>query len=422
MPGIDDVRDHRDDASLGDLFLDTLRFYRQFGRLLVPLALVLAVAAGVAVALRPAYGVTALLKTPEMTLEQWRKLQPMLSDQQLVAASLAATKLPDGLRERLQRQFTQPRYWETRVNYRSAVERNDIRQQVNIDPKTVGALGLEVSLIVPSEAAASQQLQAIAEHVRQVMLWSGLRNYLDDLREQTLERRLTLQIAQIDQRFAIEQSTQRTADMQKLLEQYPKLGRDEVNTVVSVSNGGGKYLSPLAQIVALQATIADTRADLRQGQRELEQLDWKQRFLDRVGSGTRTLYLGTALDALLQASQHALFDTDANDSPARRGVAHEIQLNLSQQRWHARQVRYEAMPALSVAPIPTRRPLLVATAVFAGTLLAMSLMLALYVTTRRLGKPDIPWSVHRDPLFAWWPAKLRQALLGPPDAFPPERK
>lgn len=417
MPGRDDVRDRGDDASLGDLLLELLRFYRQFGRLLIPVAALLALAAGVLVALRPVYSVSALLDVPQLTLEQWRRLQPMLSDRQLVADSVAAIALPADLRERVQRQFQQPRYWETRVQYRSAVERDDIRQQVNIDPKTVGALGLEVAINARDDAAATQQLQAIAQHVRQVMLWGGLRDALDGMRQQTVEKRPELQIAQIQQQFAIQQSTQQAADMQALLERYPELRRSEVNTVVSVGDGGGKYLSPLAQIVALQATITETRANLRQGQRELEQLDWKQRFLACADKRASTLHSGKALQDWLQACHAAVFAAGAQADSVREQIAREIELTLAQQRGRAQQVRYRALPALSATPVPARRPVLVAVAVFVAALLMMSLGLGLYVAARRLRDPSA-WSPQRDPLFAWLPAGLRRRLL-PDDASPP---
>ncbi|MCI2261523.1 hypothetical protein [Xanthomonas indica] len=414
MPGIDDVRNHGDDASLGDLLLGLLRFYRQFGRLLIPVAVLLALAAGVLVALFPLYRVGALLDTPRMTLEEWRRLQPMLSDRQLVADSVAAAGLPPALRERVQRRFLQPLYWQTRVQYRSAVERDDIRQQVNIDPKTVGALGLEVMLDARDETSATQQLQVIARHVRQVVLWGGLRDALEAMRQQTLEKRPELQIAQIQQQFAIEQNTQKITEMQALLERYPELRRSEVNTVVSVDDGGGKYLSPLAQIVALQATITETRADLRQGQRELEQLDWKRRFLACADRRAGTLHSGQALASWLQACRTAVFGDAAETGSARRQVVREIDLTLAQKLGQSQQVRYRALPALSATPVPTRHPLLVAAVVFAGSLLAMSLGLGVYVAARRL-RDRSAWSAQRDPLFAWLPAALRRRLL-PEDA------
>jgi len=418
MPSVDDVRDRGGETSLGDLILGILNFFRQFGLLLIPLALLLALMAAVLVSFRPAYKVTALLDAPTMTLEEWRRLQPMLLDRKLVIASLASDKLPDEVREVLQRQFLRPNYWESRVSYRSAVERDDIRQQVNIDPKTVGALGLAVSLTARDDEAAMLQLEAIAWHVRQAMLWSGLRDYLDSLRQQTLERRPELQLAQIRQQFSIQQNMQQTEDMQKLLEEYPELRRNEINTVVSVGDGGGKYLPPLAQIVALQASITESRASLRQVQRELEQLDWRQRFLDRVDAQAPEIHSGVALDALLQAQWRELFADAATDS-VKQQVAREIELNLAKERWRVQQIRYKAMPALPTVPVPTRRPLLVAVVIFGGALLAMSLALAGYVAMRRLGKPQEQWSAQHDPLFAWLPERIRHRLLPTAPALGP---
>ncbi|WP_029218096.1 hypothetical protein [Xanthomonas cassavae] len=413
MPGIDEIPERRDEVSLGDLLLEILRFYREFGRLLIPVALLFGLLAGVLVAVRPLHALTALLETPQMTLEQWRKLQPMLADRQLVAASLAGmTDLPAEQRERLQRAFVRRTYWDTRVTYRSAVERDDIRQQVNIDVKSVGALGLEVSLYARDDAAANQQLDAIAQHVRQVVLWVGLRDYLDSLRQQALEQRPRLQIDQVQQRFAIEQMERQAADMQQLLERYPELRRNEVNTVVSVGDGGGRYLSPLAQIVALQSTIAETRTKLRQVERELERLDGKQRFLTRVDQRAQALRLGRALADWVQSCRVAVFGTGTPSSPSLSQVASEIDLALLQQRWRAQLVRYRAIPALSPAPIPSRHPVLVGLAVFLGVLVLSSMALSVYVIARRHGDRHAPWSAHDDPLFAWLPQRARRSLLG----------
>ncbi|KAB7768836.1 hypothetical protein [Xanthomonas maliensis] len=419
MPDVDEIPERRDEVSLGDLLLQLLHFYRQFGRLLIPLALLLGMLAAVVVHLRPSYTLTALLETPQMTLEQWRKLQPMLADRQLVAASLASLPaLPAEQRARLQRAFVRRTYWDTRVIYRSAIERDDIRQQVNIDPKSVGALGLEVSIYARDEATASSQLDAIAHHVRQVVLWAGLRDALDNLRQQTLEQRPQLQIEQLQQQFAIEQNNRQADDMQQLLERYPELRRSEVNTVVSVGDGGGRYLSPLAQIVALQSTIAETRTTLRRVERELEQLDGKQRFLDRVDARVGTLHQGQALADWLQANRRAVFGNGTPSGSPQAQVASEIDLALSQQRWRAQQVRYRAVPTLSPQPIPSRRPLLVGLAVFVAVLLASSLGLAIYVLARRQGHRRVPWSAHTDPLFAWLPSGVRRRLLGPADVRP----
>ncbi|AVS73410.1 hypothetical protein [Paracidovorax cattleyae] len=407
---MNDVRERSGDVSLGDLLLELLRFYRDFGLLLVPVALVAALVAG-GLALRyPLYGATALLETPQMSLDQWRRLLPMLSDRQLVAATLADASLPDGAAPRLQRPFQQPRYWSTRVGYRSTVGRDDIREQINIDPKKIGALGLEVSLNVRDEAAAAQQFAVIASHIRQVMLWGDLREYLDRLRQEVLEQRSQLQIEQIRRQFAIEQGQKQVEDMHRLLQQYPELRRSEVNTVVSVGDGGGRYLSPLAQIVALESTMSDTRSQLRKGVRELEQLQWKQRFLDRVDARLDGLASGKELARWMEQCLAGLFPADTAENTAQRQAGSEIRMNLEQSLSRAGQLRYKALPALPVAPLPSRRHSFVAAAVFAGTLLALSMALGSYVALRRAGGAPGTWSARQDPLFAWLPERLRRRL------------
>lgn len=410
MQATNDAHGHGDDLSLGDLVLKVLRFYADFGRLLIPVALLVALLAAAMAALNPVYSASALLETSQMPLDQWRRLQPMLSDRTLVAASLAEADLPPARQSLMLRAFQQPAYWKARVKHRPTVGREDVREQINIDPKKVGVLGLEVSLKARDDAHAQQQLDLIAQHIRQVMLWGDLSEYLDRLRQNVLERRLQLQIDQIKQQFSIEQNLQQVEDMQKLLLQYPELRRSEVNTVVSVGDGGGKYLSPLAQIVALQSTMAETRTAQRQLERELAQYDWLQRFVDLAGERALTLHSGSALADWLEQQQRTLFPADTDMNAVQRQVGREIQIQLAQMRYKADQLRYRAQPALSVAPVASRRPWLVAGAAFAGSLLALSVALACYVAVRRMGAAGTGWSPQRDPLFAWMPERLRRRL------------
>lgn len=410
MQATNDAHGHGDDLSLGDLVLKVLRFYADFGGLLIPVALLVALLAGAMAALNPVYSASALLETSQMPLDQWRRLQPMLSDRTLVAASLAEAGLPPAQESRMLRAFQQPAYWTARVKHRPTVGRDDVREQINIDPKKVGVLGLEVALKARDDAHAQQQLDLIAQHIRQVMLWGDLSEYLDRTRQSVLERRLQLQIDQIKHQFSIEQNLRQVDDMQKLLQQYPELRRSEVNTVVSVGDGGGKYLSPLAQIVALQSTIAETRTAQRQLERELAQYDWLQRFVDLAGERALTLHSGSALADWLEQQQRTLFPADTDMDAVQRQVGREIQIQLAQMRYKAEQLRFRAQPALSVAPVASRRPWLVAGAAFAGSLLALSVALACYVAVRRMGAAGTGWSPQRDPLFAWMPERLRRWL------------
>lgn len=416
MQKVNDLPSPGGDVSLGELILKFLRFYAEFGKLLVPVALLCSALTAGLVALYPIYRVSALLETSQMPLDQWRRLQSMLSDRTLVAASLANFGLPSSQQLSMQRAFQQPGYWSSRIKYRSTVGRDDVREQINIDPKKVGVLGLEVSLSASGDEYAAQQLEMIVQHIRQVMLWADLSEYLDSLQRETMEKKMQLQIDQIKQQFSIEQSTRQVADMQKLLQQYPELRRSEVNTVVSVGDGGGKYLSPLAQIVALQSTIAETRTAQRHVERELEQIAWRQRFIDHASQHARTLHLGSALAEWLQQSHGEIFPAASLNSDmnaAQRQVGREIQMVLAQLGYKAQQLRYKALPALSAAPIPSRRPLLVAVVVFASTLLMLSLGLVAYMTIRRMGAIDGMWSLERDPLVAWMPVTMRYRLLKP---------
>lgn len=410
-----DSRHYPGELSLGELVLGVFRFYLQYGRLLVLVALPIAIALAVFVSTRPLYSVTAVIETPALGLEEWRRAEPLLPDRQMVDASLAMSGGPaadSADAQRLRRRFLTPVFWERQVRYESALHRDDLRQTPNIDLRKSGALGLEVQLSVRDEAQAVRDLRAVAAHVREVLLWNDLQKNLQELRSFVSGQRPTVEIERIKLQYAIEQDGKRVGDMRKLLESYPELRRMDANTVVSVQDGGGKYLSPLAQIVALQATISESNAKLRDVERQEQQLDWYRRFLDGSVEATATMHSGSALADWLQARKRKVFADAAPLPPLARQVEDELSLRIEGARLRADSYRFHGVPSLSLRPKLSRRPLVVGAAAFVAIMLLLSLLLVIYRVTRQLAGPQgEAWDPWSDPLFAWIPRKIRHRLI-----------
>ena len=91
----------RDEISLADVALGALRFQRDFARLILPLAILVSIAAAALVAFRPQFEARAVLDTPKLSLDEWRRLVPILHDPPLVAGTLASIELDSAERERL---------------------------------------------------------------------------------------------------------------------------------------------------------------------------------------------------------------------------------------------------------------------------------------------------------------------------------
>lgn len=386
MTARDDAGLRDGETSIGELVARVCRFYLRFGRWLGGLALLAGIAAGAWAALHPLYRVDALLSTPGLNLDQWRQVRPLLTDRVRIAATLAGLGLHanDPAVAALGARLGSAALWDNAVQYRMTVERDDLRQQIPAEIlKNVGPLGLEITLLAPGRDQATRLLDTMAAHVRQTLLWNGLVNFLTDRAREVAAGRPGLEIKLIESQFTIDQSQQRIEDMRALRDAYPELRQMNPNTVVSVQDGGGKYLSPLAQIVALQATISETRAAMSQARRDLDRLDQYRTFLGGLPPATQQAS-GDALAGAMAARMHAVFPAGASLPPVAQQVADEIARQLDTLHSVVAATRFRAEPAVSPAPIASRRPVLVGFAAFVLVLAALSAAVAGWLAVRRL--------------------------------------
>ncbi len=378
-----------DEISLTEATLKIWTFYRGFARLLFPAALLTALAAAAWVSFRPVYAVTAILDAPQLSLNEWRTFSPLLADKALVQASLSAmTSLEDRERQTLEKNFLTPAFWESRIQYKTALRRDDIKETPNADPKKSDTLGLEISITASDEKAAAQRFEAMANHIRQTMIHHRLTNYLQEQRQTMARKRDETAIELIRQQFAVDLSEQRIADMQKLLKTYPELRRMDTTTVVSVESGGGKYLSPLAQIVALEATISEANASMRAVRRQQEEMALRGRFLAEIG--TPPPLTGKDLAAWLNERKKTLFASTDQQSQITQEVSHDLDLHLLDPLLYTDLWQFKTLPTSFRTPILLRRPVPVAVITFLAVWLLLPPVVLTFRAIRRRITPHFP--------------------------------
>lgn len=362
--------DYSDEISLHDTILKVWVYYRGFARPLLPAAFFSALAAAFWVSFNPIYSVTAILDTPQLSLNDWRTFSPLLSDKALVQTSLSSVKeLNQKETAELQRGFLRPKFWESRIKYKTALHRDDLKETPNAELKKSDTLGLQISITAQDENAAAQRFEAIANHIRQTMIWYRLTNYLLEQRQTVARQRDETAIELIRQQFAIELSNQRIAEMEKLLETYPELRRMDTTTVISVEGGGGRYLSPLAQIVALKATISEANAKMRTIRRQQEEIALRDNFLSSIG--VPPAMSGSNLTAWLKERKNNLFMSTDTQSQIMQEVSHDLDMHLSEPLLYAQLWRFKTLPTSFRTPIFRRRPVPVAVITFLGVCLLL---------------------------------------------------
>lgn len=382
-----------DEIFLGDLVLRLLRFYQRFGRLIVLLALLTGVSIASWVASRPLYSVTALLEVPGITLEEWRQTQSFLWDQRWINRSFNNTNeeiTPPNLL--LQKRTLDPEYWQNILHYRPSLNRDDIRDIPAAQFQNSGGLGLEFTLRVSNEAEASKYLSVLTQHVRETFLANSLTGLIRK-NQADLNRRPQLKLDLLKTEFEIEQNQRRIADMRSLLERYPDLRNIETSTLFSVSNGGGKYLSPLPQIVALETTVSELQAKLRMSQRELEKLAAMETLLAGIDQVIRTASSGSDIFDKLHKNRETLLSNHAQPPAMVQEAIEEINLNLAQVVSRQQAIGIKTRSAISTSPIAARNPWGVGFVAFCATFIALSILIAIHVLLRK-DRALLHWMPH----------------------------
>ncbi|MGJ4953886.1 hypothetical protein [Bradyrhizobium sp. HKCCYLS20291] len=411
-----DLRRGSDDVLLSELGRSLLRFYMDFAALLLPLALLAAIAAGLYVYAKPVYEANGLLDAPKLTLDEWRHLGPLLPDTRLINGTIerfgSADRQASGPRldpEWIRARFDSRSFWDSTVQYRSALRREDVREAPNSDPRMSTTLGIDVSTRAPSRETAAELMNAIAIHVGQALSWSILDTFLRDRKDATVSRKAELEVTLTKLDFAMTQTETRIAGMRQLIDAYPDLKTLGGNTVVTPDNGGGKYLSPAAQLVASQATLLDQRGQVETARRELELIHWYEQFFAQASAPPPAVRSGSGYADWLDGRRKAFF---ANPAGAAIQVDQEIAFAVAEARTRGSRIAFSAAPSVGLGPVATRSPVLVALGVFVAAMLLFGLFLAIYRSARQLdASASTPWLASQDPLFSWLPRRLRSALF-----------
>lgn len=380
-----DAPTRTDEASLGDLFLGILNFYIKQGGLILLIALLCTVPVVFWVANHPVYQITVLLDIPALSLDKWRQIEPLLPDKSLILNNLE--KQPAGSdeaeRQQLAHRFSNPEFWKNSVRYRSALRRDDIQEAPNVNLQKASTLGLELSIRASSDDQSNHLQQLMISQIREAMVLEGARSLIHDWQNLIIDKRPALQLQLFDKKLATQLNRVRIEDMQQLLAHYPELRQVERNTVVSVQDGGGRYLSPMAQIVALESTISEDTSLIKKTEYELERLGFYEQVISNIDRTLPSIHSGHDLAQQLKTRANQLPQSNASSllaaTEVRSDVLNQVQSLLSKPQL----LQLKASVDFPATPIISRRPLIVGAGIFILVFFGSSVLLALYQLIRR---------------------------------------
>ena len=144
--------------------------------------------------------------------------------------------------------------------------------------------------------------------------------------------------------FELQQLERRRKELTVIAGRYPAASREPQRQVISTQDGGDRYLSPVTQVIGVEAQMVETNADLAAMAREKERLQVLIDFYKQARDRIAAVKTGGQLAALTQAFDALQQQAPASD--AARDAIGTIRVELDQLRaLNADYMRFAGTPS-----------------------------------------------------------------------------
>lgn len=227
----------------------------------------------------PKFQANALLDVPGADLAEVKRIMPGYASHGSLAKFVAATdvsSLPST--ERLLQQALNPSFWDAVATPVMPISKRDMKDFGELKGGAGASLiGLELKADARDPGTATAMVQLMSEFLANGMLRERMRTWIVTGLGETRTRQKTLRADIIALQLKIESAKRRVADMESMVTRYPEVSKLD-GRLVSVSEGGDKFLPPYAQLVAAESSITESREAILQAQRRVQQLDLLANF------------------------------------------------------------------------------------------------------------------------------------------------
>jgi hypothetical protein len=150
-------------------------------------------------------------------------------------------------------EILQPQYGSTRADLRELGEQ--------AKPMENTALGMRIAVTSRDADAALRAARLVGDFVGQAVFDSQARGLVARRLEQYDSQKLAFDNDLIVHRFNITTTSEKVARLRALQREFPDAAGN-TRQVVSVAEGGSRYLTPSAQVVGLEATVTDLQQQI----------------------------------------------------------------------------------------------------------------------------------------------------------------
>lgn len=288
------------------------------------------IGAGVALGF-PRFEATGFYYTPGWSVADYKRFRSEFGSADDLSGFLESVgQTQQVVAKRLLARSRAPDFWETAVKPLYPFTRKDAKEIFETSKEKDPTAIIGLNLVVPGRTpeTAREQVVVLGSYLSETLLLTTLQNWVATNQAATNAELLKVQNEMLRTRYAIEQSKVRIADWAKLQSRYPESQRMEARQVISADAASAKFLAPIAQIVALESSVAESNESLRRMERRAEQVRVEAAFFDRAAAIMRETRRGSQLLGTLEKVKDEVFNSLDLNNEAIKEVATRLQLDL----------------------------------------------------------------------------------------------
>lgn len=241
-----------------------------------------------------------------------------------------------------------------------AYTRDDLRELAQVGKQeTNDVLGVQVTAEADNPDQARRLAMALGMFVRDCILFGRVDDYITNglNRAETESRHLANQV--IANRFELKQLETKLGEIRALLKKYPDSRQIVNRELLTVDNGGYRYLSPVTQVVGIESHMADVRQELATNERSQALAALRLDFFHQARQVLDAQHFGSPLYQQSRALLVKLF-TGKDPAPDTVQQVHNA-LTIDYDNFAAlsSRMRFASGPTLPERPISPRKALVV---------------------------------------------------------------
>ena len=297
------------------------------------------------------YKSESFLRVSGLNPVNYKRLQPMILNADRFQAFAAETHIDDQAAKSLALLLDSPEVFAKTATMVYSTTPKDAKDYVLDKDNSASFLGMQIATRSSSPEAAKNLNTTIAEYFVDSLMMADLRDWISSKAVDHEQQALTLKNQVIDVTRKIVESQQKLEALKGIVKRYPDTARMEVRQVLSLEKGGDRFMSPMAQIVAVESFVVDAQQELITLKRKQRQLDLAYDFYNGAFTSLDKTQSGKQLFASLLASKNDVLKKILPADEVAVETVNSISLDLESRR----KIYFQEFRFISSPSLPTQK-------------------------------------------------------------------